>query len=63
MKLTPCIVKPRTHRRAFAASRAVAFITAQKFLKLSVSDLGGMQNRITDPIRRPGQYRVSVSLV
>jgi hypothetical protein len=44
MKMTPCIVKPRSHRRAFAASRAVAFITARKFMKLSASSFGGTQS-------------------
>jgi hypothetical protein len=43
MKITPCIGKPKTHRRAFAASRAVAFIAARKFMKLTVSSLGGTQ--------------------
>lgn len=41
MKFTPCIVKPRTHRRVFAASRAVAFISARKFMKLSASSFSG----------------------
>jgi hypothetical protein len=44
MKITPCIGKPRTHRRVFAASRAVAFIAARKFMKLAASSLGGTQS-------------------
>lgn len=44
MKITPCIGKPRTHRRVFAASGAAAFITARKFMKLAASSLGGVQS-------------------
>lgn len=44
MKLTPCIGNPRTHRRVFAVSRAVAFIAARKFMKLAASSLGGTQS-------------------
>lgn len=44
MKITPCIGKPRTHRRVFAASRTVAFIAARKFMKLAASSLGGTQS-------------------
>jgi len=44
MKLTPCIRNPRTHRRVFAVSGAVAFIAARKFMKLAASSLGGTQS-------------------